>query len=421
MHWFTLLFLIALTTATALQLWLARRQLRHVRRHRERVPEAFTGIVATGEHRRAADYTIDRTRLGTIETVLDTAIVLGWTLGGGLHALDTLWRATGLGPVATGTGFLLSVILAGALLTLPLRAWRTFGIEERYGFNRTGPTLFIADQLRAGTLLLVLGGPLIAVILWFMHSAGTLWWFWAWLTWLAFNLLMVWAWPAFIAPLFNRFEPLDDDELKQRIERLLERCGFRSGGVWVMDGSRRSAHGNAFFSGLGRRRRIVFFDTLLHQLDADQVEAVLAHELGHFRLRHIPRRLATMALLSLAGLALLAWLMEQGWFFSALGVREPSMHAALALFLLVAPVFAFFLQPLFAALSRRDEFQADAFAASHAPPEHLISALQRLYRENAVTVTPDPLHSAFHDSHPPAPVRLAYLQRLAIEQGRPRS
>lgn len=414
MHALTALFVVAVVASTGLRLWLARRQIDSVRRHREHVPEAFADAITPETHRYAADYSVARTRLGIVDTALEAIVLLGWTLGGGLAAVDQAWRALELPPLVTGIGVLATVVLVGALIDLPLRVWRTFGIEARFGFNRTTPGLFIADQLRTAGLLLVLGIPLAAVILWLMQVAGSGWWLYAWAVWLGFNLLMVWAWPAFIAPLFNRFTPLEDTGLRTRIEGLLERCGFTSNGVYVIDGSRRSGHGNAYFSGLGRNKRIVFFDTLLEQLDADEVEAVLAHELGHFRHHHIAKNIALMALASLGGLALLAWLMEQHWFYTALGVPTPSIHAALALFMLVLPVFTFFLQPVFAWLSRRHEFEADAFAATQCRADHLVAALVDLYRENANTLTPDPIWSAFHDSHPPAAQRIAHLRRQRL-------
>ena len=412
----TIVFLVALAASLAVRLWLARRQIASVQRHRGQVPEAFADSISPEAHRKAADYTVERVRLSRIDAVVEALVLLGWTLGGGLAWVDRAWRALELPPVVTGVGVLLTIVAVGALIDLPFRAWRTFRVEQQFGFNRTTPALFISDQLKGAALLLALGVPLAATVLWLMHAAGDAWWLYAWAVWLGFNLLMVWAWPAFIAPIFNRFSPLEDEALRQRIDALLERCGFSSNGVFVIDGSRRSAHGNAYFSGFGRNKRIVFFDTLLEQLRPEEIEAVLAHELGHFKRRHIAKNVAVMAVASLAGLALLAWLMEQGWFYSALGVPEPSIHAALALFMLVLPVFTFFLQPLFARLSRRHEFEADAFAADQCPSDRLISALVNLYRENASTLTPDPLWSAFYDSHPPAAERIAHLQRFRGER-----
>jgi len=410
---FSLVFLAALGAALATRLWLARRQLHAVHRHRERVPAAFAATIPPERHRAAADYTAERIRFDRVDTVVDSFVLLIWTLGGGIALVDAAWRSLELSPVITGTGVIATVVLISALIDLPLRAWRTFVIEARHGFNRSTPGLFVADQLRAGTLLLIIGLPLLMAVLWLIHHGGTFWWIWVWLLWLAFNLAMVWAWPRLLAPLFNRFDPLPDTRLRERIERLLRRCGFRADGVFVVDGSRRSSHGNAYFTGFGRQRRIVFYDTLLEQLDHDEVEAVLAHELGHFRHGHIARMIGLSALLSLVGLALLAWLIEQPWFHQGLGVPLASVHAGLLLFLLVSPVVTFFLKPLFAGLSRHHEFEADRFAAHHAPASALISALVKLYRENASTLTPDPLYAAFHASHPPAAERIAHLRGLS--------
>jgi len=412
MHPFTLVFLGALAASVAVRLWLDRRQIASVRGHRDRVPGDFADVIPGDVHRKAADYAITRTHLSGIETVVEALVLLAWTLGGGVAGVDAAWRTLALPPVVTGVGMLATIVLVGSAIDLPFRVWRTFVVEERFGFNRTSPALFASDQLKSAALLLVLGGPLAAVVLWLMQVAGPEWWLYAWGVWLGFNLLMVWAWPAFIAPLFNRFEPLDDQRLRTRIDALLDRCGFASRGVYVVDGSRRSGHGNAYFSGFGRNKRIVFFDTLLRQLSADEIEAVLAHELGHFKRRHIAKNVLLMAVASLAGLALLAGLMQRPWFYTALGVPHPSIHAALALFMLVLPVFTFFLQPVFARLSRRHEFEADAFAATHARAEDLVSALVSLYRENASTLTPDPAWSAFYDSHPPAAQRIAHLRGL---------
>ena len=306
-------------------------------------------------------------------------------------------------------GFLLSAVLIMALLELPLSAYHSFVLEQRFGFNRMTPRLFLADAVKSGLLLLLLGAPLAWIALWLMERAEDLWWLYLWGVWIAFSLLLSWAYPAFIAPLFNRFSPLQDETLRQRIDALLAKCGFTSKGVFVMDGSRRSAHGNAYFTGLGNHKRIVFFDTLIGALAPDEIEAVLAHELGHFRLRHVSKRILALALSSLAGFALLGWLIDKPWFYAGLGVPRPSYHAALTLFMLVAPVFGFFLRPVAAYVSRRHEFQADAYAARHSDPAALSRALVKLYEENATTLTPDPVYSAFYDSHPPAPVRVARL------------
>jgi STE24 endopeptidase len=341
--------------------------------------------------------------------LVDAALLLAWTLGGLLQELDQFWRGLGWSELWTGVAFLISVGLISSLLDLPASLYRTFSIEERFGFNRTTLGLFISDMVKSMLLSLALGVPLLALILWLMQSAGANWWLWAWGVWFGFNLFLMWAFPAFIAPLFNRIEPLQNDDLKARIERILQRNGFASSGVFVMDGSRRSGHGNAYFAGLGKTKRIVLFDTLLTGLEAEEIEAVLAHEVGHFARRHLQKRLVFMALFSLAGLALLAWLMQQAWFYSALGISQPSTYAALALFSLAMPVFMVFLSPLLAWMSRRHEFEADAFAAMQTNPATLIHALVKMYRENASTLTPDPLYSAFYDSHPPAPARVAHL------------
>jgi len=412
MHIVTVAFLAFLLTGVLLRVWLARRQMHAVAAHREHVPAPFAPAVSLEQHRKAADYTAARARVGIVETVFDAALLVLMTLGGGLEWLDRIWRGFEWGALATGTAMILSVFLVLSLLSLPFAIYRTFVVEERFGFNKTTPVLFMTDLVKSAALMLLLGAPLVAAILWIMHSAGELWWLYAWLVWAGFGLLMTWAWPAFIAPLFNRFSPLEDERLRSRIEALLERCGFRSKGIFVMDGSRRSAHGNAYFTGLGNNKRIVFFDTLMESLEHGEVEAVLAHELGHFRKRHVRKRLLLGFAFSLAGLALLGWLAPQPWFYEALGFDEPSHHAALILFLLVTPVFLFPFTPLGAWLSRRHEFEADAYAAAQAEAAALIEALVKLYRDNAATLTPDRIHSGFYDSHPPARVRIARLEAL---------
>lgn len=413
MHGFTQLFLFLIVATLLTRLWLARRHARHVLAHRARVPAAFKGRIKPGDHRKAADYTVARTRFGMLTTVVDTLLLVVWTLGGGLDLLDQAWRAFGFGELVTGTAFLLSVFLIIGILDIPASLYQTFVIEERFGFNRATPLLFFADLLKQALLLALLGVPLALAALWLMQQTGQLWWFYLWLLWSGFTLFMIWAYPALIAPLFNRFTPLKDRALVKRVKTLLRRAGFESRGVFVMDGSRRSAHGNAYFTGFGRNKRIVFFDTLLKTLRAPEIEAVLAHELGHFRHRHILKRIVLLFGMSFAGLALLGWLIGQTWFYQALGVSTPSNHAALILFLMVTPVFTFFLQPLMAWGSRRHEYQADAFAAEQADTRAMISALVKLYRENASTLTPDPLYSAFYDSHPPASLRIAHLKALA--------
>ncbi len=411
-HEFTLIFLALLALGTGLQLWLATRQIRHVRAHRDAVPAAFAGRVTLEAHRKAADYTVARTRFGCVGLLLSAAVLLAWTLGGGLEALDRSWRAAGWSTTVSGVAVIVSCLMIGGLLELPLAAYRQFGLEARFGFNRMTPGLFFADLAKGIALSLALGAPLAWLVLWLMHHAGGLWWLYAWGVWAGFNGLLVWVFPMLIAPLFNRFTPLEDDGLRARLEALLTRCGFRSSGVFVMDGSRRSGHGNAYFTGFGRAKRIVFLDTLLETLAPEHVEAVLAHELGHYRRHHIHKRLASHFALSLAGLAALGWLAGEPWFYAGLGVSQPSPHAALLLFMLAGGAFTVFLHPLAALVSRRHEFEADAFAAEQTDARALIDALLRLYRDNAATLTPDPLYSAFHDSHPPAPIRIAHLERL---------
>jgi STE24 endopeptidase len=409
MNSFTILFVIVLGAATLARLWLARRQQAHVIAHRARVPDAFAERIGLNDHHKAADYTVSKTRLGMVELVYDALLLLGWTLGGALDWLDQTWRAAGYGVIATGVAFALSVMAIMALLDLPFSVYHIFVIEQRYGFNRTTPGLFISDLVKQALVSLVIGAPLIAVALWLMTRAGALWWLYVWLVWMGFSLIMFWAYPAVIAPLFNKFSPLENESLRNRIQALLDKCGFKSQGIFVMDGSRRSGHGNAYFTGFGRHKRIVFFDTLLNSLEAGEIEAVLAHELGHYRLKHIQKRLLATAAFSLAGLAVLGWLAGQAWFYHGLGASQPSPYMALVLFMMVAPPFTFFLQPLMAWLSRRHEFEADAYAVRQSNGGDLTRALVKMYRENASTLTPDPLYSAFHDSHPPAAVRISHI------------
>jgi len=409
MNTFSWIFLLALGASLALKLWLARRQLHNVAANRARVPAAFADSIQLEAHQKAADYTITNTRQGRLELVYNSLLLVGWTLGGGLQLLDSSWQQFGWGPISTGVAMLISAFMIMALLELPFSVYHTFVIEERFGFNKTTPATFIGDMAKQTLLMLILGVPLAWAALWLMQESGQLWWLYLWLLWAGFSLLMLWAYPAVIAPLFNKFTLLDDENLQQRIQSLLDRCGFKSRGIYVMDGSRRSGHGNAYFTGMGQNKRIVFFDTLLKTLEADEIEAVLAHELGHFKRKHVQKRIMTMMLMSLAGLALLGWLIEQSWFYQGLGVQQPSNHLALLLFLMVSPVFTIFLQPLFSWFSRRHEFEADDYAATQASATDLIRALVKMYKENASTLTPDPLYSAFYDSHPPAPVRVAHL------------
>ncbi len=412
MHWFTQLFLSLAAITTLFRIWLDWRHIGHVLAHRGKVPAPFDGSVSLADHQKAADYTAANNRLGILDTVLDTVILLLWTLGGGLALLGSFWDNLGWGPIATGTAVIVSLLVISSVLSLPLSLYKTFNLEARFGFNRTTPKLFLVDLLKGFVLTLVLGAPLVAVILWIMDAAGERWWFYAWAVWTAFTLFITWAYPAFIAPLFNEFSPLEKESLKTRIEDLLSRCGFTSNGIFVMDGSKRSSHGNAYFTGLGNNKRIVFFDTLIETLEEDEIEAVLAHELGHFKKNHVKKRLIFVFLFSLLGLGLLGYLKEQPWFFSALGV-EPSNHMALILFMLVVPLFTLPFTPISSYFSRRHEFEADEYAARQSDAVKLITALVKLYRDNATTLTPDPMHSAFYDSHPPAPVRVHHLSSLA--------
>lgn len=410
MNTFTWIFLGFLVLSVGLRLWLAQRQIRHVAAHRGHVPDAFRDNISAEAHRKAADYTVAKVQLGYWDLMLSTLLLLAWTLGGAFDWIDGLWAGAGWTPVWTGTAVLVSIVLINGIIELPLSVYSTFGVEQRFGFNRTTPGTYIGDLFKGLAVGLALGVPLVAAALWFMHATGNWWWLWVWALWMGVSLLLTWAYPTLIAPLFNRFSPLEDEVLKTRIEALLDRCGFRSKGIFVMDGSKRSAHGNAYFTGIGSSKRIVFFDTLMETLDAAQIEAVLAHELGHFKLKHITKRLLLSAALSLAGLALLGWLANQGWFYAGLGVSRQSPHAALLLFMLAAPAFTFLLTPLAAAYSRKHEFEADAYATRQSDATALVQALVNLYRENASTLTPDPLHSAFYDSHPPAPVRIQRLR-----------
>jgi STE24 endopeptidase len=413
MNTFSIVFIVFLGATLATQLWLARRQIRHVLANRNSVPGSFAGKISQSAHEKAADYTVSKNRLSMIDEVYGAALLLIWTLGGGLQFLDSSWNAANLGPIWHGTAVLLSLFLIGGLLELPFSVYNTFVVEERFGFNKTDARTFVIDMFKNTGLMLLIGGPLLFAVLWIMSQMGGLWWLYVWVLISAFNLFAIWAYPTWIAPLFNKFKPLEEGSVRDRVQSLLERTGFRSKGIFVMDGSKRSAHGNAYFTGFGRNKRIVFFDTLLNSLNESEVEAVLAHELGHFKLKHITKRIVVMFALSLAGLALLGWLANQAWFYHGLGIASaPGQinHLGLALFLLAMPVFTFFLSPLMSWSSRKHEFEADAFASQQADARDLISALVKMYEENAKTLTPDPLHSIFYDSHPPAPVRIAHLQ-----------
>jgi len=412
---FTVLFVGFLLLQVGLKFWLALRQIRHVTRHADQVPPQFAATVGIEAHRRAAAYTVRKQRLSLVQTAFGAALLVALTLLGGLQ-----WMADALPPLL-GSGLLYQVgvvavvVAVVSALDLPFEWYRQFRIEQAFGFNRMTLALFLSDLLKSFLLAAALGLPITAIVLWLMQAAGDLWWLLAWAVWMAFNGLVLLLYPTVIAPMFNRFEPLKDEALATRIQALLDRTGFSSRGVFVMDGSRRSSHGNAYFTGLGRAKRIVFFDTLMERLRPAEIEAVLAHELGHFKLRHVAKRLAFSFVASLAFLALLGWLIGQPWFFVGLGV-QPVLPTgarndglALVLFVLVLPVFTFALAPLGSLLSRRHEYEADAFAARHAHADDLVSALVKLYKDNAATLTPDPVHSAFYDSHPPAALRIGRL------------
>jgi len=408
---FTAAFVVALALSLALQLWLARRHMTHVASHRDAVPPAFAERIPLPAHRKAADYTVARTRLHVAETLAETALLIALTLGGGLAALVGWTSSLPLGGLAQDLALIVAVAVLSGLVGLPFAYRQTFGIEARFGFNRTTRALWAADLVKGILVGAALGLPFAALVLWLMKAAGTLWWVWAWAFWIGFQFLLLALYPTVIAPLFNKFSPLPEGPARAAIEALLARCGFENRGLFVMDGSRRSSHGNAFFTGFGRAKRIVFFDTLLERLAPDEIEAVLAHELGHFRLKHVLKRMLWMAAFSLAFLALLAWLAASPWFYEGLGVPAAPERpgVALLLFFLALPVFTFVLAPLASLYSRRHEFEADAFAAKHASAGSLVRALVKMYEDNAATLTPDPLHSAFHDSHPPAAARIARL------------
>jgi STE24 endopeptidase len=410
MNEFTLIFIAALVLMTALELWLSLRQGRYVAKHRAAVPEAFSEDVSLDAHQKAADYSMAKGKFNRLDNVFGMIVLLAWTVGGGLALLSNSWESLGWSPMITGIAFMLSFFVIGTLIDLPFSWYRTFVMEQKFGFNRNTPVLFLVDLVKQTLLMLILGAPLIWGALWLMDSTGEYWWLYLWGAFMVFSLIMMWAYPAFIAPLFNKFTPLEDEALKARVEGLLSRCGFKSQGIYVMDGSRRSGHGNAYFTGLGNNKRIVFFDTLLETLNEDQIEAVLAHELGHFRRKHVVKNMVVMSILSLIGLAVLGWASSESWFFTGLGVENQSNAMTLILFMLVVPVFSFFLHPMMTAMSRKYEFEADAYAASVSSSEHLIEALVALYKENASTLTPDPLVSAIYDSHPPATLRVANLQ-----------
>lgn len=423
----TYAFAAALVAGLLLKFWLASRQVRHVAQHRGAVPAPFAARIALTAHQKAADYTLARTRFGLLQLAFGSAVLLGWTLLGGLDALNQALLAWLGGGMLQQLALLGCFALISGLLDLPAQLYQTFVLEQRFGFNQMTPRLWLADLAKSTLLGALIGLPLAALVLWLMHAAGPLWWLWAWAAWMGFNLLLMVVYPLFIAPLFNKFQPLADEALRTRVTALMQRCGFTARGLFVMDGSRRSAHANAYFTGFGAAKRVVFYDTLLKQLSGDEVEAVLAHELGHFHHKHIARRLVALFALTLVGFALLGWLSTRGWFYTGLGVvpnlslegSAPNDALALLLFLLAAPVFTVFLTPLMAQLSRKHEFQADAYAAAQADGGQLASALLKLYEDNASTLTPDPLYARFYYSHPPATERLARLPAAPLQGATP--
>lgn len=409
---FTALFLAALAVSIGLQLWLAARQRRHVLAHRDAVPAHFDQRISLAAHRKAADYTVARSRFAMVEILVDAIVLLLLTLGGGLAWLASFTATLPVPPLFRDVALVVAVALIAGALSLPLAWYRTFVLEQRFGFNRTTLSLWIADVVKGALIGAALGVPLVTLVLWLMERAGAWWWLGAWIAWVAFQALILVLYPTVIAPLFNTFRPLTDVGVRERIERLLARCGFAAKGLFVMDGSKRTAHGNAYFTGFGAARRIVIFDTLIERLAPEEIEAVLAHELGHFKLRHVLKRAAWFALGSLVLLAVLGWLVGEPWFYAGLGVPGPAPRygVALVLFTLALPVFTFIATPLAASYSRRHEYEADQYAAGHASAQALVEALIKLYEDNASTLTPDPLHSAFYDSHPPASARIARLE-----------
>lgn len=409
---FTLLFVATLALSLAIKVWLARRHLAHIANHRHAVPDAFSAQISLSDHQKAADYTSAKTRFGLLGIALDALILLGFTLGGGIQLIATQCNTLFSSPLLQGVATLVTVLLLSSLLEMPLGWYRTFVIEASYGFNKMTLALYVKDTLKGLLIGAVLGLPLLCAVLWLMSSMGEYWWLYVWAVWVIFNLLILFIYPTFIAPLFNKFTPMQDDTLKARIEALLQKCGFTTSGLFVMDGSTRSAHGNAYFTGFGKSKRIVFFDTLLERLSLNEVEAVLAHELGHFKHRHVMKRIVSTFALSLVFLWVLAQLMQADWFYQGLGVSTPSTALALLLFFMVLPVFTFLLGPIMSAYSRKHEFEADAYAAQQTAASDLVNALVKLYQDNAATLTPDPLYSKFYDSHPPATLRIAHLQSL---------
>jgi STE24 endopeptidase len=406
----TYTFISLLVATTLVRIWLARRHIVHVQANRNQVPVAFKDNIALDAHQKAADYSTDKTKLIITETVVQALLLAILTLGGGLQWIDDIWRnVLPTQEIIRGALVICSAMLVSSVIDLPFEYYKTFVVDEKFGFNKMTPAMFFSDLVKHSLVGLALGAPILFAALWLMQGAGQYWWLYLWVIWSVFNLVMLAVYPTFIAPLFNKFSPLKDENLKQRIETLLTKCGFKSQGLFVMDGSSRSSHGNAYFTGFGASKRVVFFDTLLERLNADEIEAVLAHELGHFKHHHITKRIVLLFSMSFLGLALLGWLINQPWFYAGLGVTQISHYMALILFLLVSPIFLFLLRPMMASYSRKNEFEADDYAANHSSAKDLIKALVKLYRDNASTLTPDPLHSAFYDSHPPASIRISKL------------
>ncbi|SMM99986.1 Peptidase, M48 family [uncultured Candidatus Thioglobus sp.] len=411
---FTLLFLIATFSYILTLLWLNIRQNKAVIRSFDKVPDEFAEKITLEQHQKAAEYTQAKLKVTHFEVIFASIVLLLWTLGGGLNWLDGLWRSLADNSLIVGVGFIVSLTIVSAVIDLPFSLYRTFVLEEKFGFNKTTVKTLIGDMFKGLVLMLIIGLPFIYAILYLMDEMGEYWWLAVWLMLTGFSLLMLWIYPTFIAPIFNKFQPLDNQTLKVKIDKLLERTGFKSDGVFVMDGSKRSSHGNAYFTGIGKSKRIVFFDTLLKDMEDKEVEAILAHELGHFHHKHIRKQMIISFLTSLIGLALLGYLIKQSWFFHGLGISEMSNHSALILFSLTLPVFSFFIIPISNAFSRKYEFEADAFAAKHTNADDLVSSLVKLYRDNAATLTPDKLYSAFHDSHPSASIRINHLNKASI-------
>ena len=413
MNTFTFAFIALLILTTITRFWLGSRHINFVRAHRKKVPDAFAQNISLEAHQKAADYSCDKTSLALADVVVEAALLTLFTIGGLLQWIDTQWLSVLPDhEIIRGALVILTAFIISSLVDIPFDYYRTFTVDARYGFNKMQPKMFFFDIMKHGFVGLLLGAPILFVALWLMQSAGNYWWLYLWVVWSVFNLLMLAVYPTFIAPMFNKFSPLTDETLKDKIERLLKKCGFQSQGLFVMDGSTRSSHGNAYFTGFGSSKRVVFFDTLLERLNADEIEAVLAHELGHFKHRHVIKRIIMMFAISFVGLALLGWLQHQNWFHTGLGVQQKSGYMSLLLFMYVSPLCLFVLRPLMAKYSRQNEFEADAYAATHSNPRYLVEALVKLYRDNASTLTPDPVHSAFYDSHPPASLRIQKLEQF---------